>query len=179
MIISSLILPHSEPNRSNNGCLGQSELNFDREGNSVCTLGNILGKYSCKFFFLIYVCLSSNLPEAILLYPCFKKIQKQTEVAKQMLGKETYRRRKKDNGMVIYVSIVQWALEVINLIIYITYIFFFNGAYRIFDIYFQLYLIAFPVLIHPSFYLTGDIRFRTNLQAKGFWYALKEAIFEK
>ena len=47
------------------------------------------------------------------------------------------------------------------------------------DNFFHLYLIAFPMIIYPAFYLNGDIKFRNDLQNLGFFVAMKEAFFTK
>ena len=76
----------------------------------------------------------------------------------------------RDNGISISISIMQLGIEIINQIIYYSYIFIFHGKSNFLDKLFGLYLIAFTMIIQPAFYLNGDFKFRRN-------WAFKIALF--
>lgn len=172
------MLTSSASNRNLDACLGNYEVHFDEDlGNTVCIYGSFLRVFWCKIAVLIHMTLSSNVPEAFLLYFCFKAIQKQNEKVKELIGENHYIKRKRDNGIVISISIIQWVLEMINVVVYYTYIYFLHGISNYGDKFFSLYLITFAMIIQPSFYLNGDSNFRRNLDKKGIFEALKIALF--
>ena len=83
----------------------------------------------------------------------------------------------RDNGISISISIIQWAIEIINQVIYYCYIFILHGKSNFMDKLFGLYLISFTSIIQPAFYLSGDYEFRRNLATKGPIKALRIALF--
>ena len=95
--------------------------------------------FACKASFVTYMILSSNLPEAYFLYQCFSKIQAQTESVEWILDKVTYSRRRRDNGIVIRISIIQWFVEMCNLVFYFIYIMYIFGWNLLADKFFNLY----------------------------------------
>ena len=84
----------------------------------------------------------------------------------------------RDNGITISISIIQWAFEVMNMVLYYSYIFLFHGNSNFMDKFFSLYLISFSMIIQPAFYLNGDFVFRRNWAVKGPIKALKIALFQ-
>ena len=157
-------------------CLGNYERHFNNElGNSVCSVG--AWKSICLGSLLIHSVLSSNIPESFLLYLCFEVIKKQTEKSKDVMGKKSFRIRKRDNGLVISISIIQWGIEVVNTILYYIYVIFLNGISNYADKFFSLYLITFTMIIQPSFYLYGDAEFRRSLVDHGFFVTIKNYLF--
>lgn len=134
--------------------------------------------FACKASFVTYMILSSNLPEAYFLYQCFSKIQAQTESVEWILDKVTYSRRRRDNGIVIRISIIQWFVEMCNLVFYFIYIMYIFGWNLLADKFFNLYCLFFHMVVHPAFYVTGDSQFRATLATRGFYPAIK-AVFKK
>ena len=122
--------------------------------------------------------LSSNIPEAYLLYACFKYIQKHIEESQKIVSNKEYLNRKQDNGIVISISILQWLIEVINFIYYLSYVHFLHGQSNYMDKFFGLYLITFTMIVQPAFYLNGDKTFRTNVSRHGMFKAIKMALFQ-
>ncbi len=179
-IFLSVSVLHGSPDTATlSSCLGTYETHFVKSsGNKVCSFGTWIEQSLCKCSLLIHATLSSNIPEAFLLYPCFKAIQKQTEKSEAFLGKNSFAQRKRDNGIVISISIIQWAIEIINIVSYYSYILFLHGWSNYLDKFFSIYLISFTMIIQPSFYLNGDQTFRRSLDQKGLWSALKAVIFE-
>ena len=84
----------------------------------------------------------------------------------------------RDNGITISISIIQWAFEVMNMVLWYSYIFLFHGNSNFMDKFFSLYLISFTMIIQPAFYLNGDFVFRRNWAVKGPIKALKIALFQ-
>ena len=178
MILTIIIVGFSPDNRSLDACLGNYEIHFDEiRGNKVCTLGTRIEKSICSGSVFIHFLLSSNILEAYLLYKCFQAIAKQTEKSAPMIGKKSYQIRKIDNGIVISISVIQWALEVLHTIFTFSYFIFFHGISNYADKFFGLYLIIFTVIIQPAFYLNGDATFRRKLAQQGFMPALKTIVF--
>ena len=95
-----------------------------------------------------------------------------------ILDKVTYRKRRRDNGVVIQISIIQWFVEMCNLVIYFIYIMYISGWTLLTDKFFNLYCLVFALVIQPAFYVTGDSQFRAALANRGFYQAIK-AVFEK
>ena len=90
------ILSASPDNRQMNACLGKYENHFnDPRGNQVCTHGGIIREGFCTVGIILHTILASNVPETILLFFCFRVIRTQTEKAESMIGKESYRIRKR------------------------------------------------------------------------------------
>ena len=173
-ILTVNILLWSPDNRSLDACLGNFERHFSETiGNLPCSIGSNWQKNICKGSILLHTVLSSNIPEAFLLYKCFEFIKKQTEKSHELIGEEKYRIRKKDNGIVISISIVQWGIEVVNTIMYFCYVHYLHGISNYADKLFNLYLITFIVIIQPSFYLNGDPEFRRNLANNGILATIK------
>lgn len=164
--------------RNVDACLGHYELHYDKDaGQSICPLGGILVTSLCKISVLIHIITSSNIPEAFMLYACFKAIRDQNEKVKDMIGEKHYSLRKRDNGILISISIVQWSLEFIFFIFNYIYFVFLWGQSNFADKFFSLYSFTFTVIIQPSFYLSGDAAFRRNLENQGLikavWLAMK------
>ena len=82
----------------------------------------------------------------------------------------------RDNGIVLSISMIQWLLEVINLINYLVFFFFFNGWSKIIDKLYNIFIVSFYAIFQPAFYLNGDFRFRRNLDNKGFIEAFRLAL---
>ena len=83
----------------------------------------------------------------------------------------------RDNGISISISIIQWATEIINQVIYYNYFLIFHGKSNFADKLFGLYTIAFIMIVQPAFYLNGDHKFRMDWATKGPIKALKIALF--
>ena len=81
----------------------------------------------------------------------------------------------RDEGITIRISILQWFVETCNLILYLVYFMFFVGLSPIADKFFNVYLVAFVMIIQPSFYISGDYRFRVNVANHGLFRALQIA----
>ena len=81
--------------------------------------------------------------------------------------------------MIISISICQWVLEVVHLVVYLSYVFLMYGQNFIMDNIFQVYLMAFGFVLQPSFYLMGDKAFRNDLADKGLITALKTALLDR
>ena len=94
-LTSFFIIFGSEPTASEQSCLGNYVLLFDHKGHQICNAGSMVSIWACKFSFVIYITLSSNLPEAVLLYKCFKKIQVQIEKVQSMIDEASYHRRRR------------------------------------------------------------------------------------
>ena len=96
-----------------------------------------------------------------------------------MLGPREVLTRRREQGIIISISICQWALEVANMIVYLSYVFLLYGQHDIMDNVFHLYLITFCVIVQPSFYLMGDVAFRNDLSNKGLMSALRIALIDR
>ena len=72
---------------------------------------------------------------------------------------------------------MQWGLEVLNIIVFLVYVFIVYGWSHIMDKYFNLYLVLFASVIQPAFYLNGDIHFRIDIYNHGVIVALKNVLF--
>ena len=84
----------------------------------------------------------------------------------------------RDVGIVINISILQWSVEVGNLVFYVFYIHFIALSYSdVLDKFFTLYQAFFTLVILPAFYLNGDSEFRTDLASNGYLVALKKSLF--
>ena len=83
----------------------------------------------------------------------------------------------RDVGIVINISLLQWSVEVGNLVFYLCYIYFIAGDSSVMDKFFTLYQAFFTLAILPSFYLNGDSEFRTDLASNGYLVALKKSLF--
>ena len=149
--------------------------NFQKTKKMVISYYSI---FACKVSFVTYMILSSNLTEAYFLYQCFDKIHAQTESMQWVLQKEVYTRRRRDNGIQIRISIIQWFVEMCNLVFYFIYIMYIFGWNLLADKFFRLYGLLFNMVIQPAFYLTGDSQFRATLATRGFYPAMK-AVFKK
>lgn len=176
-LLAIVILQASPSPRNLDACLGHYEQHFYADmGQNVCTAGGFVLNILCKMSILLHMILSSNIPEAFMLYACFKAIRDQNERAKDMISEKHYHLRKRDNGIVISISIIQWILELINFIFYYIYIHFLYGNSNIADKFYSLFVITFTLIIQPGFYLTGDSEFRRNLDQNGLSVAMKEAL---
>ena len=87
--------------------------------------------------------------------------------------------RFRENGVLISISICQWAFEIGHLFVYLSYIFLVYGQFVILDKLFNLYLMIGGEILQPSFYLMGDKAFRKDLSNKGLMIALKIAIIDR
>ena len=65
-----------------------------------------------------------------------------------------------------------------HIIIYNIYVFNFYGSSIIADKFFNLYIFSFGQIIIPVFFLTGDFRYRMNVDNRGIFYALKKALLD-
>lgn len=159
-------------------CLGNYILTYNRNGynNTMCTNGNYWLNLVCTFSFSFVFILSSNIPETYMLYKSYQKIQKQTEQAKTMIGDVSYFRRRRDDGIVIRISICQWFVELCNFVLYYIYIIFFIGWSLTLDNFFNLYLLAFQFILQPGFYISANGRFRLDVANHGLFFALKNAL---
>ena len=83
----------------------------------------------------------------------------------------------RDVGIVINISLLQWSVEVGNLIFYLSFIYFIAGYSSVLDKFFTLYQAFFTLAILPAFYLNGDSEFRTDLASNGYLVALKKSLF--
>lgn len=180
-IASSIgVLAGSPDNRSLSACIGTYETHFqEKNGNLVCSRGGFYREAFCKLCVAFHTILSSNIPEAILLFFCFKAIQQQTEKSKALISENSFQSRKRDNGIVISISIIQWGIELIHTVSYYLYVYYLHGISNYADKIFSVYLIVFHMIIQPSFYLNGDAEFRRNLSNNGLFSALKTAILAK
>jgi len=113
-----------------------------------------------------------------MLYRCFKKIEEQTNDSKEFLTIHSYIRRRKDVGIVIQISILQWVMEIIQNAFYLFYMYHLRGWSHTLDKFFTLYMMAFTIIVIPLFYLNGDIDFRYDLANYGYMRALKNAIWK-
>ena len=99
-IIVSLLINGSNSMNALNSCLGNFELNYLRRGKiQLLTCNNKeasnFSLFMCYGAFSSYFFFSNNILEAILLYQCFKIIREQNEIAKDMIGKNSYIKRRK------------------------------------------------------------------------------------
>ena len=85
----------------------------------------------------------------------------------------------RDNGIVISISLIQWIVEFIHMVIYYSYIYMLNGYSNLIDKFFNLYAIVVNVIILPCFYLNGEAAFRRNLVTFGPMRAMKNVITGK
>lgn len=177
LLVAGVILQASPSTRYLDGCLGAYEQHYLTDiGHDVCTVGGFVLNPLCKISILIHMIISSNIAEAFMLYACFKAIRDQNEKARQLISEKHYNLRKRDNGISISISIVQWILELINFIFYYIYIYFLAGHSNIADKFYSLYASTFILIIQPCFYLNGDAMFRRNLDQKGLFVAMKETL---
>ena len=80
--------------------------------------------------------------------------------------------------MVINISILQWSVEIANLVFYVYYLHFIaTGQSSVPDKFFTLYQAFFTIAILPAFYLNGDSEFRTDLESHGYLVAIKKSLF--
>lgn len=79
-----------------NTCLGHYERNYLKIGGyQLCNNGTDFQMIFCKVVFVFYAVISSHIPEAILLYRCFRMIQIQTELSHPLIGDKQYIRRRR------------------------------------------------------------------------------------
>ena len=154
-------------------CLGNYVLLYDRTGYELCNKGNGVIQTMCHLSYATNLILSSNLIESYLLYKCFLKIKDQTESVKSMLHQEAYVHRRRTNGVIIRISVLQWCMEMCNLIFYFIYTIFFLGWNHYVDKFFNLYNVAFAMIILPAFYVSADSNFRTHLAKYGILSAVR------
>ena len=172
LLTSSFIIWGSEPTTTLQSCLGNYVLLYERKGNKICSQGHPITNLICQLSYATYMILSSNLVESFLLYKCFRKIQKQTENVQSMIDQESYYRRRRDNGIVIRISILQWCVEMANLVFYFVYVTFFLGWSSQVDKFFNVYNVAFVMIVQPGFYVCADSNFRAVLTKYGVLYAV-------
>ena len=77
------------------------------------------------------------------------------------------------------ISVVQWIVEVLQIVIFYFYISMIVGYSNTIDKFFNLYLIIITVIILPSFYLNGEAAFRRNVAVNGAFKAMKNVILGK
>ena len=187
--------PHSVSLKS---CLGHWQTrNPLGIGSIVCDIEDAGSRwYLCQASIWLSLLLVSNIPEAFMLYRCFQKIKKGTDQLQELLGHEAYLSRRRytkilksyisfrftffrEHGVIISISICQWALEVVHLFVCQIYLFFVLGQNEILDKIFHLYIGTFSAILQPSFYLMGDKAFRNDLSNKGLISALKTALMDR
>ena len=100
--ILAFLLNGSNPDSMNtlNSCLGNVELNYLRQGKiQLLTCDNANAStpslVMCYGAFASYFIFSNNILEAFLLYKCFKIIREQNEEVKNLIGKDSYIKRRK------------------------------------------------------------------------------------
>lgn len=77
-------------------CLGHYEQTYVKtSGNQLCNSGSYFDTGFCKVVFVLYAIISSHIPEAILLYRCFRMIQIQTELSHDLIGDKQYIQRRR------------------------------------------------------------------------------------
>ena len=79
--------------------------------------------------------------------------------------------------MVISISIVQFFMELMQAVIILTYMNFVNGYSYLLDKFFNLYVVSFVIIAQPSFYLAGDVEFRTLMSTHGYFLAWWKMVF--
>ena len=90
------ILLSTPNNRSLDVCLGNYEQYFSQtNGNKVCTRGLFIQRVICNISVMIHLILSSNIPEAVMLYFCFITINESTKKSLNLIGKKSYEIRKR------------------------------------------------------------------------------------
>ena len=177
-LTSSLIILGSDPTLTLQACLGNYVMLYDRNGQNICSQGNQAIKIGCKLSYATYMVLSSNMVESYLLFKCFSKIGNQNENVQSMIDKESYTRRRRDNGVLIRISVIQWCVEMCNLVFYFIYVIFFIGWNLHVDKFFNIYNVAFVMIVQPAFYVSADANFRAILAKYGIVQAVK-SIFRK
>ena len=182
LILTIAMLQGSPPSPALNACLGHFEITYYQKKFAlppICTIEDPFRLFICQGSFLWYSTMASNIPEAYMLYRCFQKIKESSESVHDMIGTKAYLGRRRENGIVIAISLFQWALELGNLVVYLCYLFFVYGGSVIMDKIFNVYLMAFGAILQLSFYLMGDKAFRTDLSNKGLMHALKIALIDR
>ena len=154
-------------------CLGNYVLLYNQSGYELCNKGNGFIQTMCHLSYATNLILSSNLIESYLLYKCFTKIKNQTESVKSMLNQAAYIQRRRTNGLFISISVLQWCIEMCNLIFFFIYTIFFLGWNNSVDKFFNLYNVAFAMIIVPAFYVSADSNFRTQLAKYGILSAVR------
>ena len=127
---------------------------------------------ACTLLFSLVFMLSSNIPETYMLYKSYQIIQEQTENSKSMIGEASYLRRRRDDGVVLTISIFQWLVELCNFALYYLYIIFFIGWSNTLDHFFNLYLLTFQFILQPGFYVSANGKFRLDVVNHGIICAL-------
>ena len=85
---------------------------------------------------------------------------------------------RRDNGISIQISILQWGIEIVNQIVYVCFVLFLHGNSYFIDRLMGLYVISFTMIIQPAFYLNGDYKFRRHWDKKGPISAIKSAVWD-
>ena len=79
-----------------NICMGKTEVNFlNFNRGFVCESKNWMEKVLCLIILYTYTITSCNLVEVFFLWHTYKHIQKATEFANTMIGRQNYQKRKK------------------------------------------------------------------------------------
>ena len=178
VLTSSFIILGSDPPLTLQACLGNYVMLYDRNGHNICNQDNQVINFGCKLSYATYMVLSSNLVESFLLFKCFSKIRNQNENVQELIGKESYTRRRRDNGILIRISVIQWCVEMCNLVFYFIYVIFFLGWNQNVDKFFNIYNVAFVMMVQPAFYVSADANFRAIWAKYGIVQAVK-SIFKK
>ena len=83
-------------------CMGKLDSIYLNEsnGHKVCYSGESLLQVSCKIVVIIHSVVASNIPEAFLLYACFKYIRRHIDSSQSILGERQFEMRKQ--GIIYY-----------------------------------------------------------------------------
>ena len=96
LILIFNILETSKPAVALLSCLGRYEMTFNKDGgHNLCTEGEGYRKIICQISFLVFEFLSSNIPEAVLLFLCFKEIKDQDERVQSIISKKDFIKRRR------------------------------------------------------------------------------------
>ena len=90
-----------------------------------------------------------------------------------MIYQDNYVHRRRTNGVIIRISVLQWCVEMCSLIFYFIYTILFLGWNHYVDKFFNFYVVAFAMIILPAFYVSADSNFRTHLANYGIFSAVK------
>ena len=90
-----LVFLGSESNRVLDACLGNFHKHYEKSGTQLCTSEDFFRNMICRVSFTFYSLLSSNIPEAFLLFKCFNKIKEQTDKSQTMIGEASYQQRRR------------------------------------------------------------------------------------
>ena len=133
-LIALSLMIYSPNHRRLDACLGTYEKNFFQTiGSEICSLGDSFQKFLCHISLGSYLILSSNVLEIYMLYSCFKAIKNQTDKVHELIGAKNYQKRRRDDGIVISISVFQWFTEVLHYIFFNIYVAKLNGISNLMD----------------------------------------------